>query len=238
MKHFELKGQVRKAGNKAVVKAFRRQGLVPCNLYGLGMENILFTVDAKEFRGITDTPYSYIIDLSLSDGKKYLAIVHELQFHPIKDDCLHVDFLAISEDKPIAIDIPVVCAGHPIGVQKGGKFFKIARELRVSALEKDLPDELNVDVTNLDIEKRMVAGELNFDNVTILSPKSTIICTVKSTRQMAADAAREVAKEEAALAPAAGAAAPAAEEAAAPAAADAAAPAEGEAADTDKKEDK
>lgn len=88
MQHFELKGQIRQVGNKAVIKAFRKQGLVPCNLYGLGMENVLFTVDAKELKVATDTPKSYIIDLVLDNGKTYNAVFHELQFHPVLDTCL------------------------------------------------------------------------------------------------------------------------------------------------------
>ena len=184
MKHFELNGKVREVGNKAVIKAIRKQGLVPCNLYGQGIENVLFTVTDKDLQGITNTPNSYIIDIKLDNGQTYMAVVHELQFHPVKDNCLHVDFLAVSEDKPIAIKVPVVVSGHPVGVQKGGKFVLVSRAIRVSALMKDLPDTLNVDVTKLDIEKRIVAGDIKLDNVTVVSPKDTIICTVKSTRNM------------------------------------------------------
>ena len=103
MKHFELNGKIREVGNKAVIKAIRRQGLVPCNLYGQGIENVLFTVSERDLMGITNTPASYIIDIKLDNGQTYMAVVHELQFHPVKDNCLHVDFLAVSEDKPIAI---------------------------------------------------------------------------------------------------------------------------------------
>ena len=184
MKHFEINGKIREVGNKAVIKAIRKQGLVPCNLYGQGMENVLFTVSDRDLQGITNTPASYIIDIKLDNGQTYMAIVHELQFHPVKDNCLHVDFLAVSEDKPIAIKVPVVVSGHPVGVQKGGKFVLVSRAIRVSALMKDLPDTLNVDVTKLDIEKRIVAGDIKLDNVTVVSPKDTIICTVKSTRNM------------------------------------------------------
>ena len=186
MKHFELNGNVREVGNKAVIKAFRRQGLVPCNLYGPGMENVLFTVSDRDLQGITNTPASYIIDIKLDNGKAYMAVVHELQFHPVKDNCLHVDFLAVSEDKPIAIKVPVVVSGHPVGVQKGGKFVLVSWSLRISALMKDLPDTLNIDVTKLDIEKRIVASDVKVDNVKVVSPKDTIICTVKATRQMSA----------------------------------------------------
>ena len=184
MKHFEINGKIREVGNTAVIKAIRKQGLVPCNLYGQGMENVLFTVSDRDLQGITNTPASYIIDIKLDNGQTYMAIVHELQFHPVKDNCLHVDFLAVSEDKPIAIKVPVVVSGHPVGVQKGGKFVLVSRAIRVSALMKDLPDTLNVDVTKLDIEKRIVAGDIKLDNVTVVSPKDTIICTVKSTRNM------------------------------------------------------
>ena len=184
MKHFELNGKIREVGNKAVIKAIRRQGLVPCNLYGQGIENVLFTVSERDLMGITNTPASYIIDIKLDNGQTYMAVVHELQFHPVKDNCLHVDFLAVSEDKPIAIKVPIVVSGHPVGVQKGGKFVLVSRSIRISALMKDLPDTLNVDVTSLDIEKRIVAGDIKLDNVTVVSPKDTIICTVKATRNM------------------------------------------------------
>lgn len=184
MKHFELKGQLRQVGNKAAIKAIRAQGLVPCNLYGLGLENVLFTVDAKGLKGLTHTPASYIVDLVL-DGKKYTAVVHELQFHPIEDVCLHVDFLQVNEEKPIAIKVPLNITGHAAGVQAGGKFVKNVRELRISALMKNLPDQLDVDITKLGIGENIVAGDLKYEDITILNPKSTIICGVKATRQSA-----------------------------------------------------
>lgn len=193
MKHFSLDGTIREKGNKQVLKAFRRQGLVPCNLYGQGLENILFTVSAKQLQGLTNTPAAHIVDLNL-DGKKYVAVAHEYQWHPVDDNCLHVDFLAVSEDKPIAIDVPLNITGHPVGLQAGGKFVQVSRKLRISALMKDLPDQLDIDVTPLGLDKRMTAGDLKFDGITILSDKNTIICRVKTTRAMqqaAADAAKE-----------------------------------------------
>ena len=191
MKHFEINGKVREVGNKAVIKAIRKQGLVPCNLYGQGMENVLFTVTDKDLQGITNTPNSYIIDIKLDNGKAYTAVVHELQFHPVKDNCLHVDFLAVSEDKPIAIKVPITVSGHPVGVQKGGKFVLVSRFVKISALMKDLPDNINIDVTPLDIENRIVAGDIKLEGVSVVSPKDTIICTVKATRNMSAQVADE-----------------------------------------------
>ena len=174
MKHFQLNGQIREKGNKAVIKAFRRQGLVPCNLYGAGVDNILFTVNEKELMGITHTPASYIVDLTLN-GKTYTAIAHEYQWHPVDDNCLHVDFLAVNEEKPIVISVPLNITGHPVGVQAGGKFTQVSRSLKVKALMKDLPDQLDVDVTPLNINERMVAGDLKFDGLQIVSDKNTII---------------------------------------------------------------
>jgi large subunit ribosomal protein L25 len=192
MKHFTLKGEIRQKGNKAAIKAFRRQGLVPCNLYGQGIDNILFTVVEKELKGLTHTPASYIVDLVLGD-KTYTAVAHEYQWHPVEDTCLHVDFLAVSEDKPIAINVPLKLTGHPVGVQAGGKFTQSARSLKVSGLMKNLPDELELDVTPLELDKRMVAGDVKVEGLQILSDKNTIICSVKTTRAMQ-QAAQEAAK--------------------------------------------
>ncbi len=192
MKHFELNGQIRQVGNKAVIKAFRKQGLVPCNLYGAGLENVLFTVNEKDLKGLLYTPASYIVDLNL-DGKVYMAVLHELQFHPVTDACLHIDFLAVDEKKPVAIEVPLNLFGHPVGVQAGGKFTQLARKVRISALLENLPDQLDVDITPLGLDKRLTVGELKFDGINILSDKNTIICRVKTTRAMqqaAADAAK------------------------------------------------
>jgi len=191
MQHFELKGQTREVGNKAVIKAFRKQGLVPCNLYGNGMENVLFTVSEKELNGITHNPASFIVDLVLDNGKKYTAILHELQYHPVKDNCLHVDFLAVDEKKPIAINVPLVITGHAIGVQKGGKFVQNRRDIRISALMKDLPDDVTVDISKLDLDKKIRANDIKIDKVTILTDKDAVICGVKTTRNVTAAATEE-----------------------------------------------
>ena len=191
MQHYELKGQTRQVGNKAVIKAFRAQGLVPCNLYGLGIDNVIFTVNAKDLKGVTDTPYSHIIDLVLDGDKKYTAVLHELQWHPVTDACLHVDFLAVNEEKPIAINVPVAITGHAIGVQQGGKFFQLLRSLRISAQMKNLPDDITIDITSLGLEKNIKAGDVKVDNVTVLTDKDAIICGVKTTRNATVEATEE-----------------------------------------------
>ncbi len=181
MQHIELKGQVREAGNKAAVKAIRRAGQVPCNIYGLGIENVLFTIDAQDLKNLTHTPNSYIVDLELGDKKMY-AVLHEVQYHPVTDEALHVDFLTVSEDKPVTIEVPVKVVGHSEGVKMGGKLLVSSRKLRVSAMMNNLPDVLEVDSTHLLIGKQIVAGDLNYEGVTIVSPKATIICSVRPTR--------------------------------------------------------
>ena len=182
MKHIELNGQVREAGNKAAVKAVRRAGQVPCNIYGLGIENVLFTIDAQDLKEITHTPNSFIIDLELNNGTKMYAVLHEVQYHPVSDEALHVDFLAVSEEKPVTIEVPVKVVGHSEGVKMGGKLLVSSRKLRVSAMMDKLPDVLEVDSTHLMIGKQIVAGDLNYDGVTIVSPRATIICSVRPTR--------------------------------------------------------
>ena len=192
MQHFELKGTTRKVGNKAVIKAFRREGLVPCNLYGLGMENVLFTVNAKELKALTDTPKSFIVDLVLDGAKKaQTAVLHELQWHPVTDACLHVDFLAVNDKKPIAISVPLVIEGHAKGVQQGGKFYQNARSIKVSALMKDLPDEVTVNISDLGLDKCIKAGDIQLKNVAVVSDKDTIICGVKTTRNVTVAATEE-----------------------------------------------
>ncbi|MCQ2145771.1 MAG: 50S ribosomal protein L25 [Bacteroidales bacterium] len=182
MQHIELKGQLRAAGKKSASKALRAQGLVPCNLYGNGIENVLFTVSAMDLKAVTHTPNAYIVDITLDNGEKYAAILHESQWHPVTDEPVHMDFLAVSEDKPVTIAVPVKVTGHSEGVKMGGKLLVSARKLKVCALMANLPDEVEVDITDLKIGKQINAGDLSFENYSIVSPKATIICSVKATR--------------------------------------------------------
>ncbi len=182
MQHLELKGQTRKVGNKATVKAFRKQGLIPCNLYGCGMENVLFTISVKDLKALTNTPNSYIVDLVLDGGEPQTAVLHEIQWHPVTDECLHVDFLATNEKKPVSIEVPVEIVGHAVGVQQGGKFYQRLRKLRISALMSNLPDKVTIDISSLGLDKRIKASDVKVDNATVVTDKDTIICGVKATR--------------------------------------------------------
>lgn len=195
MKHFELKGEIREVSNKAAIKAIRREGLVPCNLYGHGIDNILFTVEEKELKGITHTPNAYIIDLILGD-KKYFAIVHELQYHPVKDNCLHVDFLNVTETEPITITVPIWFEGQSLGAKQGGKFRRSLRRLRINALMENLPDDIVVDITNLKIGHEITAGDIKIENVNVCTPKKVGICSVLASRNAVAAEEEEEETEE------------------------------------------
>lgn len=191
MQHFTLNGTTRQISGKAAIKAIRAEGLVPCNLYGLGVKNVHFTVNAKELKSVTDTPQAHIIDLVLDGSKKYTAVLHELQWHPVTDACLHVDFLAVGDVKPISIEVPIVITGHALGVQQGGKFYQNVRKVRISGTMAKLPDEVTIDITPLGLDKRFKAGDIKLDGIQVLTDKDTIICGVKTTRNTVVTATEE-----------------------------------------------
>ena len=169
------------------MREVRAAGKVPCVVYGNGVENISFAVDEKELKNLTHTPYCHIVDLDV-DGQKFIALLHEVQYHPVTDRALHADFLAVSESKPVVVEVPVIITGNSVGVRAGGKLQVSRRKLKISGLIKDLPDDLTVDVTPLAIGKRITAGDLKFDNISIVNPKATIICSCLSTRNAVAAA--------------------------------------------------
>ncbi len=190
MKQITLQGIGRTGNDRAAIKALRKEGRVPCVYYGNGVENTLFSVSAKDLETITNTPNSYIIELDV-EGKKQLVVLHDIQYHPVTDKALHVDFLAIREDKPVVINVPVSITGNSIGVRQGGKLMVSTRKLKVSGMIKDLPDKLDIDITDLNLGKQIVAGDLHYDNIQIVSPKATIICSIRMTRAAAAAANAE-----------------------------------------------
>jgi ribosomal protein L25, Ctc-form len=180
MKNIELKGALRSDLGKKGAKDIRRNELTPCNLYGNG-GNVNFTVVEKDLKDILYTPNAYIINLTI-DGKSEMAVIREVQFHPVTDEVLHIDFYRVTEDKPVVIEVPVKLNGSSEGVKQGGKLSLTTRKIKVSALVKDLPDTLDIDISTLGLGKTIMVGELEFPNVTILNPKSTVVCAVKMTR--------------------------------------------------------
>lgn len=180
MKTIELKAVKRADFGKKAAKAFRREGLIPCVIYG-GSEEIAFTVDAKEVKPLIYTPNSYIVELNI-DGKVEKAVMREVQFHPVREQILHIDFYRVQEGKPVAISIPVRLTGNAEGVKVGGKLVLSTRKIFVSGPVDKLPDEITVDVTTLGVGKTIFVGDLKSDDLKFLTPATTAVCAVRVTR--------------------------------------------------------
>lgn len=189
MKTIQVKAAERKEFGKKAAKAVRREGLVPCVLSGNG-ESVSFSVDPREIKPLIYTPNSYIVELDFG-GKTEKAVLREAQFHPIREQILHLDFFRVVDGKPVSIAIPVRLTGNAEGVKVGGKLMLSARKLTVSALSENLPDEIVVDVTELGVGKTIFVGDLEFENLKFVTPASTAVCAVRVTRASrgAADAA-------------------------------------------------
>ena len=181
MKTISVKAVKRDEYGKKAAKAVRREGMVPCVLSGNG-ESVSFSVDPREIKPWHLHPNpSYIVEFDF-DGKKEQAVLREAQFHPIREQILHLDFYRIAEGKPVSIAIPVRLTGNAEGVKVGGKLTLSARKLVVSALVENLPDELVVDVTELGVGKTIFVGDLAFENLKFVTPASTAVCAVRVTR--------------------------------------------------------
>lgn len=184
MKHIELKGKHRKDVGKNASKKLRKDGFVPCVIYG-GEKNINFYAQINEFNHLVFTPHVYLVDIDI-EGDKYFCYLQDLQFDPITDKVSHVDFIEIKEDVPVKISIPVQLVGQSAGVLSGGKLIRSMRKLKVKGLAKDLPDVLEVDISHLNIGQNVQVKELTFENLEMLDPSSSVVVMVKSARGVAA----------------------------------------------------
>lgn len=191
MQIFELKGELRNDLGKKATTALRAEGKVPCVLYG-GGENVHFSVVEKDLQKLLYTPIVYIVKLNIS-GKECEAIMREIQFHPVSDRVLHMDFYQISENKPVVMEVPVKLQGFAAGVQAGGKLALIVRKLKVKALPAALPGEIVLDVTNLGLGKSIKVKDLSFEGFEVVNAKEVVIAQIKLTRAARA-AAQEAAK--------------------------------------------
>lgn len=158
----------------------RKEGEIICVLYG-GEENIHFSAPINDFRHLIYTPHVFLVELDI-DGRQHQAIVKDIQFHPVSDKVLHIDFMEIFAGSPVTISIPIKITGLSEGVKQGGKLTLEHRKLKVKALAKDLPDELKVDVTKLTLGKSIKVGALNFENLELLDVKNSVVVSVKLTR--------------------------------------------------------
>ncbi|MBU0764447.1 MAG: 50S ribosomal protein L25/general stress protein Ctc [Bacteroidetes bacterium] len=180
MKTIEVKAQLRENVGKKDAKRLRKKGFVPCVLYG-GTENIHFQAHENAFLKLVYTPKVYLAGLDI-DGSKYTAIMQDIQFHPVTDKILHVDFFQVSDDKKVIMDIPVEMHGTAPGVKEGGKLKLEQRRLKVRGMLNDLPDTLVVDISNLSLGKTIKVGELEYENMELLNPDNTVVVSVKLTR--------------------------------------------------------
>lgn len=195
MRTIDVKGQARPETGKKSTRDIRKAGAVPCNLYGSKKDengNIIstpFTVTNEGLRNLIYTPHIYTVNLDI-DGQTCKAIMKEIQFHPVKDNVLHVDFYQITEDQPIVMEVPVQLEGLAEGVRAGGKLQLQVRKLKVKATYDKIPERLVVNVSSLGLGKTIKVGELSFEGLEILNAKETVVCAVKLTRAAMGAAAK------------------------------------------------
>ncbi|MDR1499833.1 MAG: 50S ribosomal protein L25 [Tannerellaceae bacterium] len=208
MKFFQLEGSPRgaEAIGKKAAKAIRKGNGIPAVLYGnapvalpyegelTAGESIVETGDKKGIivtnlvvtkdavRNLIYTPEVFLVDLTLKGGKTVKALLKALQTQPVTDEILHIDFIEIHEDRPITIEVPVALTGHSEGVKAGGKLSLEMRKLKVKALYKDIPEKLEIDITNLGLGKTIQIGSLNFDGIELVNAKNAVVCAVRLTR--------------------------------------------------------
>ena len=190
MKEINVSGQKRENLGKKASKHLRKEGLVPCNLYGEQKEDgkpvaLAFAAPMSELRKIVYAPHIYVINLNI-DGEHHTAILKELQFHPVTDALLHVDFYAVNDQKPITIGIPVKLVGLAQGVRDGGRMNLSVRKINVTAPYQQIPEHLDIDVTKLRIGKSIKVGQLSFDGLTMATSKDVVVCSIKMTRSATA----------------------------------------------------
>lgn len=188
MKTLNFQATKREAGGKKGAKALRNAGMIPCEIYG-GGENIHFAVPEKEIKTLIYTPHSYVINFDI-EGKKEVVVMREVQFHPVRDEILHIDFYRVQEGKPLVMEVPIELTGTAQGVREGGKLSLAKRKVFISGLVEDLPDTVEVDVTNVKLGGSIFVGDLKADKYAFVTPATTAICAVRMTRAARGAAAK------------------------------------------------
>lgn len=180
MKSIEIKVNLRKETGKKSTIELRSKGAVPCVMYG-GEKNIHFTAKTNDLRHIIYTHNIYLIKLDI-EGKQYKAMLKDIQFHPVTDEPLHLDFIEVSENKPATVELPVTITGSSVGIKAGGKLRQRRRFLKVRGLVSDLPETLDVDITDLNIGQYLKVGDLNYPNLELLDPSRVMVAGVGASR--------------------------------------------------------
>ena len=185
MKTFQLEGKTREiapcsADQKRALKAIRKNDEIPAVLYG-GEKVIHFTVTNSAVRNLVYTPEIFAVELTI-DGEKKMVVMKDIQFHPVTDAILHIDFLEITPEKPIVMEVPVVFDGHAEGVKAGGKLQLQMRKLKVKAVYTEIPEKLVINVDHLGLGKTMQVGAIHFEGLEIMNAKNAVVCSVQLTR--------------------------------------------------------
>ena len=182
MKSITINGSKRESVGKVATKALRNAGRVPCVLYG-GGEPLHFSAPELDFSKLVYTPNAHTVEITLEDGSKIAAIMQDIQFHPLTDKILHVDFYQLFDDKEVSMNIPVRIEGAAPGVlNSGGVLSRNKRKLRVKALPANLPDFIIADISKLELGNKLYTSELESDNYTFLHPDNTVVCQVRTSR--------------------------------------------------------
>ena len=202
MKSVAMSGSPRASVGKKDAKALRSQGKVPCVLYG-GAEQVSFSVDEKQFKNLVYTPDVHTVDLDVN-GKKYTAILQEMQTHPVTDKIIHADFVEVVSGKAIILDLPVRTTGTAPGVKAGGKLLKKLRSVTAKGLLEKMPQTITIDISEMNIGGAVTVRDLKYDGLTFLTPANSTIIACQVTRNVAEEEPAKAATPAAAT-PAAGA---------------------------------
>mgnify|MGYP003601895032 FL=1 len=193
MKSITIKGSERESVGKVATKAVRNAGAVPCVIYG-GNQPVHFSAEEKEFKSLVYTPNAHTVVVDLG-GKKFNAILQDIQVHPVSDKILHIDFFELKDDKEIIMEVPVKVTGTSPGVLLGGVLNLNQRRLKVKALPKNLPDFVEANISELQMGNKLYVTKLATNNFKLMHPDNTVVCQVKISRA-AMKAAQEAAKAE------------------------------------------
>lgn len=181
MQSITIKGTKRESVGKVETKALRNADKVPCVIYG-GGNTIHFSAEEKAFKNLVYTPNVYTATIELESGETFNAILQDIQFHPVTDKILHVDFYQLSDDKEVTMNIPVILLGKSPGVSTGGSLRFTNRKLKVKALPANLPDKIEADISKLEIGDKLFISELASGDFTFLHPDNTVVVQVRMAR--------------------------------------------------------
>ncbi|WP_298474429.1 50S ribosomal protein L25/general stress protein Ctc [uncultured Maribacter sp.] len=202
MKSITIKGSERESVGKKATKALRNAGKVPCVVYG-GEKPLHFSANELSFRDLVYTPNAHTVVIELENGTKVDAIMQDIQFHPVTDKIIHIDFYQLFADKEVTMSIPVRLLGSSPGVKNGGRLLFRNRKLSIKALPGDLIDFFDVDLSELKIGGNIKVESLKSDKFTLLHPDNTVVVQVKTSRNTVEEDEEEEGEEgEAADAPA------------------------------------